>query len=479
MGDDSAPGPRPSGARPLDDRLSRELGPFDATMIVAGSVIGIGIFTTTGLVAAALPHPALLLLAWLVGGLISLAGALTNAEMGASLPHAGGDYVYLREAFHPLAGFFAGWLTFLVVFCGTVGTLAAGFAEYLAVFVPSLDPARTWLALGPVRFGPGTLAALIALWACTSISWLGVREGARFQDWMSVVKIAAIALLCALGPLLGKGDWSRLVAVAGPATPLAATPLALAGAFGTALVPILFAYLGWNAPVFVASELRDPGRTLPRALFRGTLIVIALYLVLNAVYLYALPIDAMFAYDDGARVGIVRIAERAAHGLFGGLGGGLISAVVLVSILGCLNATVLVGARVVYAMALDRTVPTALASVHATRRTPDLALFVQASVASVLLVTGSFTQILTYTTFAVITLMMLDGVALFRLRRLGLERPYSAWGYPVVPALYVLASFGLWLNTLVAYPAESFLGLAIAATALPAWTWSRRRRSRA
>ena len=187
----------------LPDRLKRQLGLFDATMVVAGSVIGVGIFTTTGFVAALLPHPGLLLLVWLLGGLISLAGALTNAEMGASLPHAGGDYVYLREAFHPSVGFTAGWLTFFVVFCGTVGTLAAGFAEYVSVFSPALDPDRVFWSLGPLRLGLGQLSALAAVWACTLLCAYGVREGARFQNGITALKIAAIALLCLGGPVLG------------------------------------------------------------------------------------------------------------------------------------------------------------------------------------------------------------------------------------------------------------------------------------
>lgn len=458
----------------IRDRLLRQLGPFDATMIVAGSVIGIGIFTTSGIVAAALPHPGLLLLAWLAGGLISLAGALTNAEMGASLPQAGGDYVYLREAFHPLAGFFAGWLTFLVVFCGTVGTLAAGFAEYAAAFFPALGSERVWLRLGPFSLGPGTVSALGAVWGCTAICWYGVREGARFQDLMSLAKIAAIALLCLAGPLAGAGTWSRLATA--PLTGAGVAEPGLAFGFAVAMVPILFTYLGWNAPVYVASELRDPARTLPRALLGGTLLVTLLYLLLNAVYLYAVPLDAMYATDSvGARRGIVRIAEVAAIALFGPRGGEVMSALVLVSIVGCLNATVLVGARIVYAMALDRTVPQALANIHPVRGTPNVALLAQAAVASLLLVTGSFEQILTYTTFAVITLMVLDGLALFRLRRRAdLDRPYRVWGYPFVPALYVAASLGLWANTLLAFPTESLLGLLIAGTALPAWLWGRR-----
>ncbi len=447
---------------PVPDRLVRELGLFDATMIVAGSVIGVGIFTSTGIVAQALPHPGWLMLAWLAGGLVSLAGALTNAEMGAALPHAGGDYVYLREAFSPLVGFVAGWLTFFAVYCGTVGTLAAGFAEYTAVFAPGL---------------PATAVALAVTWVSTAIAWSGVRSGARFLDATSVAKLGAIALLCAIGPWLGSGDWSRGWRVPDAVAGAPSGAFELTRAFCVALVPILFTYLGWNAPVYVASELRDPGRTLPRALVLGTLLVTAVYLLLNAVYLYALPVDAMVRTGpDGAREGIVRIAETASEALFGPLGGRAIGALVLLSILGCLNATVLVGARVVYAMALDRALPAALTGVHPTRGTPHVALGAQALVASALLLYGDFQWILNYTTFAVITLMVLDGLALYRLRSRfpGLARPYRVWGYPWVPALYVAASAGLWWNTLVEFPEESLWGLAIAATAFPAYALSRR-----
>jgi APA family basic amino acid/polyamine antiporter len=473
--DAGGPG-RPHGSLP--DRLRREIGLFDATLVAAGSVIGVGIFTTSGFVAASLPHPGLLLLAWLAGGLISLAGALTNAEMGASMPHAGGDYVYLREAFHPLAGFVAGWLTFFAVFCGTVGTLAAGFAEYAGGFVPALSPAHEWWRAGPLRFGPGQLSALGAVWVCTAICISGVRQGARFQSALTAAKLAAIALLCLVGPLFGHGDASGLVRPAPVATELGAFGLARAGAL--AMVPILFTYLGWNAPVYIASELRDPARTLPRALVLGTLICAGVYLLLNAVYLYAVPVEQMFELRaDGSRQGIVRIAELAAERLFGGVGGALVSALVLLSIAGCLQATVLVGARIVYAMALDRTLPAALAEVHADRGTPVIALLVQAGVATLLLVSGSFEQILVYTTFAVITLMACDGVALYRLRaRADLPRPYRVWGYPWVPAIYVAAALGLWLNTLVERPFESLLGVAIAAAAIPAYLASRRSRGR-
>jgi APA family basic amino acid/polyamine antiporter len=448
-------------------------------MIVAGSVIGVGIFTTSGLVAAALPDPIWLLVAWLLGGLISAAGALTNAEMGASLPHAGGDYVYLREAFHPLVGFFAGWLTFFVVYCGTVGTLAAGLAEYLAVFSSSLGPDRLWLAAGPFRLGPAQATSLVAVWGCTLLCWSGLREGARFQNLVTLAKVAALALLCLAGPLIGAGEWSRVL----EAAPVDGAPLhgfGLVTGVGIAMVPILFTYLGWNAPIYIASELREPARTLPRALLAGTALVTALYLLINVVYLYAVPVGEMYSIaSDGSRAGVVRIAESASTALFGDVGGQLAAGLVLVSIVGCLNATILVGARIVYAMALDRTLPPGLASVHPERFTPDIALLAQAVIASLLLVTGSFDEILTYTTFAVITLMVLDGLALFRLRqRPDLERPWETWGYPWVPAVYVAASLGLWVNTLLERPVESGLGLLIAATAFPAYAFARLRSRR-
>lgn len=437
-------------------------------MIVVGSVIGVGIFTTSGLVAASLPSPGWILLAWVLGGLLSAAGALTNAEMGASLPHAGGDYVYLREAFHPALGFIAGWLSFFAIFCGTVGTLAAGLAEYLTVLLPQLA-GQVW-RVGPIRLGPAQGAALFAVWASTALCGYGVREGARVQNFFSIAKISALVLLSVAAPLFGAQAVSAL-----SAHPVAAGAALGLSALGAALVPILFTYLGWNAPVYIASEIRDPARTLPRALLLGTALVTVLYLIVNCVYLYALPVDQMFTLDAaGGRVGVVRIAELAAVSLIGPGGGRLVTVLVVVSIVGTLHATVLVGARIVYAMALDRTLPRAFAAVHPNRHTPHIALVLQAGIASLMLATGSFNAILTYTTFAVITLMLLDGLALFRLRRRrDLVRPYSVWGYPWVPGLYVAASLWLWINTLVLQPLEAGLGLAIAASGLPAWWLSR------
>src|SRR5574337_856072 len=223
------------------DQLGRELSLTDATMLVISSVIGVGIFLTPGAVAAQIPQPGLFLAAWVVGGLVSLAGALANAELGAMYPHAGGDYVYLREAFHPCAGFVAGWFTFFVIYTGTVATLATGFAEGLAGIVP----------LGP---GSKILVAIALTIVTSAVNYTGVRAGALFNNVTGAIKLAALAALMIAGPLIGHGDIRHL-------QPLAheAGTASLYG-FGLALPPVLFTYLGWNASVYVASEIRDPGR---------------------------------------------------------------------------------------------------------------------------------------------------------------------------------------------------------------------------
>jgi APA family basic amino acid/polyamine antiporter len=425
------------------DRLKPDLGLGDATLLVVSGVIGSGIFLTPGAIAGHLPHPGAILLAWLVGGLLSLAGALANAELGAMFPRAGGDYVYLREAFHPAAGFLVGWLTFFVIYAGTIATLATGFAATLGGFLP----------LGP----RGQLAVAIGLVLAASVlNYAGVRWGARANNVTAAIKVAALAAFALLGPLLGSGN-------AGNLRPLAQglTGLSAAG-FGLALSPVLFSYLGWNSSVYVASEIRDPGRNVPRSLFLGVAICTAIYLLLNAVYLYAIPVQQLRLEANAG--------EAAARALFGPVGGTLLALFVLVSILGTLNATVLVGPRIAYAMALDRLFFAGVDRAHAVYHTPAVAIAVQAAVATaILLALGTFERALDYTTFAILLATMADVAALFRLRRTRPDqhRPYRAWGYPVVPALYFAANAGVAAALLAGRPAECAIGLAIAAAGLP------------
>jgi APA family basic amino acid/polyamine antiporter len=393
------------------------------------------------------------LFAWLVGGLLSLAGALANAELGAMFPRAGGDYVYLREGFHPLAGFLVGWLSFFVIFAGTVATLAVGFADSLA------------RAFG---LGPETRVPLaIAITAVASaVNYVGVRWGARVNNVTSYAKIAALLAFAALGPLLGHGNAANLLPVFSGAG--ATSPSAL----GLALSPILFSYLGWNSSVYVASEIERPERNVPASLFLGLGICTLLYMVVNGVYLYALPIETLRLEGNAG--------EAAARALFGPIAGSLVAGFVVISILGTLNATVLVGPRIAYAMGLDNLFPAGVDRAHARFGTPHRAIVVQALVAAALIAfLETFTRVLNATTFAIVLASMADVLALFALRRRqpGRRRPYHALGYPWVPALYVLASAAIAVVMLIGEPVECAVGLACLATGLPFYALFSRRRA--
>jgi APA family basic amino acid/polyamine antiporter len=425
------------------DRLRRELQLRDATLLIVSGVIGSGIFLTPGRIAELLPHPGVILAAWLVGGLLALAGALANAELGAMFPRAGGDYVYLREAFHPAAGFLVGWLTFFAIYAGTVATLAAGFAAALAEFLPLGEGGQLGVAVGLTL-------------AISGLNYAGVRWGARANNLTAVLKVAALVVFAALGPIFGSGDLSNLRPVVSGAGDLSFAD------FGRALSPVFFSYLGWNSCVYVASEIREPGRNIPRSLFLGLALCTGVYLIVNAVYLYAIPVESLR--------GEANAGEAAARALFGGVGGTLLSFVVLLSILGTLNATVLVGPRIAYAMALDRLFFPGVDRTHATFHTPTVAIVLQAGTAVfILLVLGSFERALDYTTFAILLAAMADVAALYALRRRQprRSRPYRAWGYPWVPAVYFLGNLGVAVALLGARPFECAIGLGLLAAGLP------------
>jgi len=432
------------------DRLGRELSALDATMLVVSSVIGVGIFLTPGTVAQALPHPGLILAAWLAGGVLSLAGALANAELGAMYPHAGGDYVYLREAYHPVAGFIVGWLSFFVIYAGTIATLATGFAEGLERFVS--------LGAG----GRAAVAIALTLFA-SAVNYVGVRVGAHFNNFTAAIKIAALVGLAVVGPLVGSGSLAHLRPLLAGA---GAIPMS---AYGLALSPILFSYLGWNASVYVASEIRHPARNIPRSLFLGLGICTAIYLVLNVAYLYALPVDVLR--------GQVRVGEAAAGAFFGSAGATIGAVLVLASVVSCLNATILVGPRIAYAMALDGLFFGAVDRVHAVYRTPHVAIAVQAiTAAGLILLLRSFPSVLDYTTFAIVLATMADTTALYALRRRQpkRKRPYRAWGYPLVPALYLVANAAIAVAMLTGRPLECAVALGMTATGIPFYLAFRR-----
>jgi APA family basic amino acid/polyamine antiporter len=428
------------------DRLRRELGLHDAVFLVVASVVGSGIFLTPGAIAERLPHPGLILAVWVVGGLLSLAGALANAELGAAFPHAGGDYVYLREAFHPLAGFLAGWLSFFGIFAGTVATLAVGFAQALGPVLDLSGAAQTTLAVATIL-------------ACSWLNAIGVRHGARANNVTGWIKVGVLAFFVVAAPLSGRGDFANLRPLLDGVLS-AAPPLA----FALALSPVLFSYLGWNATVFVASEIRDPGRNVPRSLFVGLGLCIVLYLALNLAYLYAAPVATLS--------GAPNAGELAAAVIVGPRGGGFVAAFVLISILGTLNATILVGPRIAYAMALDQLFLRVADRVHADYATPMGAIWVQAGVACALvLLLENFPSALDFTTFGIVLATMADTLALFALRRKqpSRPRPYRAWGYPWVPMIYLIANAAIGVGLLIGRPRQAGIAIAVLALGVPAY----------
>ena len=425
------------------DRLPRVLSLWDASMLIVASVVGSGIFFTPSQVANLLPTGELILLAWAVGGLLSLAGAFANAELGAMFPRAGGDYVYLREAVHPAAGFLVGWLSFFAIYAGTIAALAVVFAEAVAP------------TFGLERRGILALATLLVL-GFSILNLRGTRLGASFNNWTSVAKIVALVVFAMLGPIFGEGSLAPWFGAQAATREATLHGLDAWVRFGQALSPILFSYLGWNACVYVASEIKDPARNIPRSLFLGLGLCAALYLVINLVYLFALPPATLAAAGDAG--------EAAARALFGGVGGSFVSAFVLVSVLGTLNATVLVGPRIAYAMALDGLFVRGVDRVHASFQTPSVAIVVQAIVSiGLVLFLETFPKALNFTVFGIVLATSADTVALFvlRSRQPNRARPYRTWGYPWVPAIYLLVNGAIGAALVVGSPTESLTTLGL------------------
>ena len=429
--------------------LARRIGAFDATMIVMGGIVGSGIFANPREVAVELPSAPLLLAAWGAGGVMALLGALIYAELAARRPGVGGQYAYLRDAYHPLAAFLYGWVLLLVVQTGGMAAVALIFARYsgrlLGVALP--EP-----ALG--------MAALLAL---TVVNCLGVAMGARVQSALMVLKIAAIATLIVCGWLLVPP-----VTGAAAAAPLAGQGVRALFAFGAAMAPVLFAYGGWQTASFVSGELRDPRRDLPRGLLLGVSGVIVLYLGVNWVCVRALGGPGLAQTLAPASA----VMERA----LGPAGARLIAAGIAISTLGFLSQSMLTAPRVYYAMARDGLFFSAVARVHSGTRVPMAAIALQGLLAVVIALSGRYEQILNYVVSVDFIGFGLTGLALFVLRGRG-ERAsaFRTPGHPVTTAFFVAASFLVVINTVWRYPENTLVGLAILAAGVPAYLLWRRR----
>ncbi len=447
--------------------LIRQLGLFDSTMLMVGIVLGSGIFITTGIMAQHLPSVWLILAAWMVGGVLTLAGAFAFAELGAAIPEAGGPYVYLRKAYGPLVGFLFGWVTFAVYLTGAIAGLGVAFAEYMGYFLPDLSTQavvfRANLFGIEYVLSPGQLVAVGVILLLSLVNYVGVSFGKTVQNFLTVVKIGSILALVFFGLAIGKGAFPVL-----DLNPEHLGAADLLTGFGLALVAVGWAYDGWNNVTYVAGEIENPSRNLPASLFLGTLTVTILYILVNLIYFYALPLNEI--------AGVVRVAEKAAMAMFGETGAAVISAAVLVSVLGALSGTILVGPRVYFAMARDNLFFQKAGQIDSRFHTPGFAIILQAVWASLLALSGTLEQLLTFVVFVSILFGIAGTAALFTLRRKlpNLPRPYKAWGYPIVPMVFIFASAGILVNTLVQRPVEALAGLLLMAIGIPVYYFWKR-----
>ncbi len=425
--------------------LQKTLRPVDAVMIVAGNVVGVGIFTTTGFIAGDLPDARMIMAVWLIGGLLTFLGALSYGELGAAFPRAGGDYVYLREAYGPLAGFLVGWVGFFIINPGSIAALALGFTEYLLP-LSVRDPA----ALSPAV---SKCIAVFIILLFTIINTLSVRWASRTQNLVCGLSLLTMVLLACAGFLWGTGSWDHFE--------IRSETASMGDLFGPAMISVFFTYSGWFVSAYVASEMKDPQRTLPLSLIVSSILVTLLYLVMNAFYIYALPVTDM--------KGLVDIARRASEALLGTRVSNFVSVMILLAILGSLNSVILTAPRIYYAMAGDGLFPGAFASVHPRYRTPHHSIVLQAVISCLLVVVGNFYQLLSYTVFfmLVTSIATAAGVFVLRMRRPSIERPYRVWGYPVTTFVFVAAYAWIAVKIFLHNPRNAVIGILITLTGIP------------
>ena len=431
-----------------DGGLLRALTLFDAAMLVIGTVIGSGVFLVSSDIARAVHGAGALLAVWIGGGVLTLLGAMSLAELGAAIPHAGGLYTYIARAWGSTAGFLCGWMLFTVATSGSIATLAAALPIYAGGLVPLSPAAGKALGIGAIA-------------VFTAINLFGVRHGSIAQNLLTALKVGGLLAMVA-----------AIFLLPAPPRPAAGVVSGAVGiaAVGTALVAVLWAYEGWHDASFIAGEMRAPQRDFPRGLVGGTAVVIALYLAANLAYLHVLTPPEIASSERVALAAIRRVA--------GETGGRLLTAAILCSILGAMNALVLAGPRAYYQMARDGILFERFGRVHPRWRTPAEAILLQGIWSSVLvLFIGGFSQLFTYVIFGgwIFYALAVSGVIVLRRREPGLPRPFRVPGYPAVPLVFVASALFLVVNTLVTTPRESLLGLAFIAAGLPLYLFSRRR----
>ncbi|MGZ8219329.1 APC family permease [Methylomagnum sp.] len=455
----------PNAISTQDPQPRRALGPLTSGAILAGTVIGTGIFLVPATIAREVGSVGMVFLIWAVGALLSLAGALTYAELGSTFPAAGGEYVFLRRAYGPIWGFLFGWQQVVIGKTGSIAGIAIAFALFLGFFIDGLD--AEWLrletGLGLWRLNGMQLASIATLVSLSAVNALGVALGGAVQGFLTALKVGAILALVVLVFGSGKGSWTHFQAAGDP---MPGGPLEQITRFGAALAAALWAYDGWNNLTMVGAEIRDPHRTIPRVLIFGVLGVAAVYMLANLAYFYALPLAAVQHSE--------RVAQDVAQTVLGGFGGTALSLAALVSTFAALNGSILTGARIFYAMAQDGLFFRGAARLHPTRRTPVIALLCQCLMACGLILLfgqdkAAFERLLDYALFGTwgfYGITVLSVIAL-RQRHPELPRPYLTLGYPWIPLLFALVAVLFCLSIALRRPYETGFGLILLAAGLP------------
>jgi basic amino acid/polyamine antiporter, APA family len=459
-----------------DPQLHRGLTLAPTISLVVGAVIGTGVFLKAAIMAQTVGSPSLVLWAWAIAGFLSMAGALTYAELGALLPHAGGEYVFLLEAYGEGPAFLFGWMRFVMGSAGSIASLAVGFATFLAAILPinHVWTEHTYRAFGQTlvwRFGTQQVLAVAVIVLLSALNCGRVVLGGQVQLWLTVLKVAGIAVIVGGILLFSQGG-----TIAHLARPLGVRPWTGFAAFGTAMLAALWAYEGWNQMPMCAGEVQNPSRNVPRGLIIGTALVVVIYCVANFSYFYALPFSEVLTSNSTTYPDALPVAARAAQVFLARYGATFVSLVFVLSTLGALNGTILSSARVPYAMARDRLFFASFGRVSGATHVPVFSIVLQGIWASLLAVSGTYDQLTDCVVFASWIFYALVTTSVFALRRKmpDVERPYKTLAYPVLPLVFVLVATWLVWNTIHTRPLESTVGLGLIAAGLPLYFYFRK-----
>ncbi|MCX6270003.1 MAG: amino acid permease [Bacteroidetes bacterium] len=467
----------------------KSLSLFDSTAIVAGSMIGSGIFIVSADIARTLGSPGWIMVIWLVSGILTIIAALSYGELAALMPHAGGQYVYLREAYNPLSGFLYGWTLFLVIQTGTIAAVAMAFAKYTGVFLPWFSEKSSLIELGRYHFSTAQLLAIGCIIFLTLLNTRGVQTGKHVQNAFTSFKVLTLLAFIVIGLLLARNSesiafnlsifWDATTGTR--ANPVSLTGMALLAALGTAMVGGLFSSDAWNNITFAAEEVKNPKRDVALSLFLGTLLVTIIYLLANTIYMLALPVrgnpDGLTVMERGVQFATNdRLGSASMQGIFGNYAAVLMAVIVVISTFGCNNGLILAGSRAYYAMAKDRLFFKSVGNLNR-KGVPAFALWIQGIWASLLCLSGSYSALLDYVIFAVLIFYVLTiaGIFILRKKRPDLPRPYKAFGYPVLPSIYIFAATLIAILLLVYKTDNTWPGLLIVLLGIPVYfLWKRK-----